>query len=152
MARRIIQATAIVMFVMMAFGCANRARTGAATGAVLGGLLGEAIDDDGEEGLIIGAIAGGALGYIIGNEMDKRDKRQMQKGLETKKNDQTHKWTNQKDGTRYSVTPVRTFKNDKGQPCREFILRMKKDGETERSKGVSCQKENGEWEMIKQTS
>jgi len=61
----------VLVGMLMAVGCANKAQTGALTGAALGAGVGAAVGDG--EGAAIGAAAGGIGGYMVGNEMDKSD-------------------------------------------------------------------------------
>ena len=67
---------ALSLFLSSCAGGPNKAGIGAAGGAAGGAILGQAIGHN-TEATLIGAAVGGLLGYIIGNEMDKYDREQL---------------------------------------------------------------------------
>lgn len=58
-------------------GCATKARTAALAGGGVGALIGQAAGRD-TEGTLIGAAVGTGIGYIIGNEMDKKEAKELE--------------------------------------------------------------------------
>ena len=94
----------------------NKAGIGAAGGAAGGALLGQAIGHN-TEATLIGAVAGGLIGYIIGNEMDKYDRQQLNHVYERGVSGQTNSWSNPDNGNSYKVTPKPAYSNPStGQP------------------------------------
>lgn len=71
----------IVSGVLAAFitagGCATAGRTGALAGGGVGAIIGQAAGRD-TEATLIGAAIGTGVGYIIGNEMDKKQARELE--------------------------------------------------------------------------
>lgn len=152
MNKSFVNITCLFLVFLLLLGCATRRQTGAVIGAAAGGALGELIDDEGEEGLIIGALAGGLLGYAIGDYMDRRDRRQLERTLEKTPDDRTRSWTNKSTGRDIAVTPTDTFTNEQGRPCRAFELEFETSETTKQADGVACQRPNGEWEIVKQST
>jgi hypothetical protein len=73
--------------------CANRGQTGAVGGAAAGALIGQAIGHN-TEGTLIGAAVGTMLGYIVGSEMDKYDRQQLDHMYERGVSNQRSTWVN----------------------------------------------------------
>ncbi|MGB5984083.1 MAG: glycine zipper domain-containing protein, partial [Desulfobacterales bacterium] len=69
---------AALSLVTLFSGCAgmNKAQSGALGGAAGGAAIGQMIGHN-TEATLIGAAVGTMLGYIVGNEMDKYDKQQL---------------------------------------------------------------------------
>ena len=70
-----------VLFLLALSSCATKGQTGALGGAAGGALIGQAIGHN-TGATLIGAAVGGALGYMIGNEMDKYDRDQLNRAYE----------------------------------------------------------------------
>jgi surface antigen len=67
------------------------------------------------------------------------------RALETKVSGSTVDWQNPDTGNGVRVTPVRTFRNQGGQYCREFQrVRFGSTGEA-RDQGIACRVGAGEW-------
>lgn len=80
-----------LLFLMLLASCANRAQTGAAGGAAAGALIGQAIGHN-TGGTLIGAAVGTMLGYIVGSEMDKYDRQQLDHMYERGVSNQRSTW------------------------------------------------------------
>ncbi len=52
--------------------------------------------------------------------MDRQDRMEMQRALETAPTGQAISWRNPDNGNQYSIKPTRTYYNNE-QPCREYI-------------------------------
>ncbi len=65
---------ALAAFAAASIGCRSRGQTGALAGAGIGALAGQAIGGD-TGSTLIGSGVGAGLGYIVGNEMDKSERR-----------------------------------------------------------------------------
>jgi len=72
--------TLIGLMALMSTSCANldmnKGAQGAIGGAAGGALIGQAIGRD-TQATLIGAAVGTMLGYIVGNEMDKYDRKEL---------------------------------------------------------------------------
>ena len=99
---------ALFSFLVSLSSCANqqcnRAQTGAVGGAAGGALIGQIIGHN-TEATLIGAAVGTMLGYIVGNEMDKYDRQELNHVYERGMSAQTASWINPDNGNQYHVTP-----------------------------------------------
>ncbi len=126
---------------------------GTAIGVVAGGLLGSRFGK-GEGQLAaaaIGALAGGFIGGSIGKNMDENDKRMLaltsQKALETAPSGSAVEWNNPDSGNYGSVQPVRTFKDQSGQYCREYSQTVVVAGKQQKAYGMACRQPDGQWKI-----
>jgi len=125
-------------------GCVtNKAQTGALGGAAGGAIIGQAIGHN-TGGTLIGAAVGSLFGYMVGNEMDKADKAQLNNVYETSPSQQTTQWTNPDSGNHYSVTPQPAYKDDSGRNCREAEILTTIDGKAEKTIATAC-RIDGRW-------
>ncbi len=126
----------------------NKAGMGAAGGAAGGALIGQAIGQN-TEATLIGLAIGGMLGYMIGNEMDKFDKQQLNRVYEQGTSGQTNSWRNPDSGNQYQVTPqAATYPNPStNQPCRQAEIQTLIDGKTETAYSTACRDSNGRWQL-----
>ena len=131
-------------------GCANVTNegVGTVTGGVVGGLLGSQFG--GGAGKVAaaagGALIGAFLGGRIGQYMDKQDKIEMQRALETAPVGQSVRWTNPDNGNQYSVKPMRTYYTNE-QPCREYLTNATIGGKVEKIYGKACRQADGSWKI-----
>ena len=93
--------TAALTLSLMATGCQTKGQTGALVGAGIGALAGQAIGGN-TAGTLIGAGVGAGIGYIIGNEKDKKDARQLQKENQGTSHDQVGSL----GGTRWKIVSI----------------------------------------------
>ncbi len=125
----------------------NKAGMGAAGGAAGGAILGQAIGHN-TEATLIGAVAGGLLGYIIGNEMDKYDREQLNHVYERGVSGKTNAWRNPDNGNSYQVTPQPAYSNpSSGQPCRQAAIQSVIDGKQETIYSTACRGNDGHWQL-----
>ena len=124
----------------------NKAQTGAVGGAAGGALLGQMIGGD-TEATLIGAAVGTMLGYIVGNEMDKYDKRQLNQAYETGVSHQGSSWVNPDTGNQYVVTPEPAYQNSTNQVCREAEIEAVIDGQRQTTQATACRDDNGQWRL-----
>lgn len=68
------------------------------------------------------------------------------KALETHLSGESLQWGGAKAARVGSITPVRTYKSDQGQYCREFIQRQSEAGQINEQRGVACRGEQG-WQL-----
>lgn len=126
-------------------GClATKAQQGGAGGAAAGALIGQAIGRN-TGATLLGAAIGGMLGYVVGNEMDKADRQQLNNVYEYTPDHTTTEWHNPNTGNDYRVTPQRTFVDQStNQDCREVEILSTIDGKAEKTYATAC-RENGKW-------
>ncbi|MEE4165942.1 MAG: glycine zipper domain-containing protein [Desulfocapsaceae bacterium] len=123
----------------------NKGQKGAIGGAAGGALLGQAIGRN-TEATIIGAAVGTVLGYIVGNEMDKFDRQQLNNAYERGPSGQPVTWVNPDSGNNYQVVPQPAYTNPTtSQVCREAEIMATIDGQPQVTKTVACRNDRGEW-------
>jgi surface antigen len=87
-----------------------------------------------------------AIGYIVGNEMDKYDRQELNHVYERGVSGQTTSWVNPDNGTRYKVTPQPAYTNN-SRPCRKAEITAIIDGKTERTYATACRDDYGRWQI-----
>ena len=129
-------------------GNCNRKEIGTVLGAVVGGAIGSQIGDgDGRVvATVIGAVLGGAVGREIGRDLDEEDRACVGHGLELAKAGQSVRWVNNQSGVSYLLTPQAPSKKD-AKNCRQFTLKVSRNGKSESSKGSACRDSSGAWKM-----
>lgn len=136
-----------LLFLMLLASCANRAQTGAAGGAAAGALIGQAIGHN-TQGTLIGAAVGTMLGYIVGSEMDKYDRQQLDHMYERGVSNQRSTWVNPDTGNQYTVTPQPAYQEPSSRRvCRRAEIEAVIDGRPERTYSTACRNEYGQWEL-----
>ncbi|KTD34016.1 RT0821/Lpp0805 family surface protein [Legionella israelensis] len=141
----------IVSLSMFMAGCAqvNNEGVGTVAGGVVGGLLGSQFG--GGSGKVAaaagGALLGAYLGGNIGRTMDRLDRLEMQRALETAPTGKSVQWKNPDTGNRYSVKPTRTYYHQH-QPCREYITHATIGGKTQQIYGKACRQADGSWRVV----
>jgi len=138
-------------FSVLLSGCAevNNEGIGTLTGGVVGGLIGSQFG--GGSGKVAAAAGGALLGaYVggnIGRTMDKVDRMQMQRALETAPTGRAVNWQNPDSGNTYIVRPTRTYYANQ-QPCREYTTRALIGGKSQEIYGKACRQPDGSWRVI----
>ena len=136
-----------LLFLMLLASCANRAQTGAVGGAAAGALIGQAIGHN-TGGTLIGAAVGTMLGYIVGSEMDKCDRQQLDHMYERGVSNQRSTWVNPDTGNQYTVTPQPAYQEPSSRRvCRRAEIEAIIDGRPERTYSTACRNEYGQWEL-----
>jgi surface antigen len=131
-------------------GCAqvNNEDIGMVTGGVVGGLLGSQFG--GGAGKVAAAAGGAFIGTMIGGRigkyMDRQDKLEVERALETAPTGREVSWNNPDSGYHYHVTPTRTYYVDKA-PCREYVTQAEINGKIEKIHGKACRQPNGTWRV-----
>lgn len=136
-----------LLFLLLLASCANRGQTGAVGGAAAGALIGQAIGHN-TEGTLIGAAVGTMLGYIVGSEMDKYDRQQLDHMYERGVSNQRSTWVNPDTGNQYTVTPQPAYQEPSSRRvCRRAEIEAIIDGRPERTYSTACRNEYGQWEL-----
>lgn len=142
------------MLLMLA-SCANspysKGVQGAGVGAVGGALVGQAIGRN-TEATLIGAAVGTMLGYIVGNEMDKYDRQQLNYAYEYGPSGQTSSWHNPDTGNSYQVVPQPAYTEpaNPNVPCRRAEILATIDGKTQKTYTTACRNSSGQWVLQNQ--
>jgi surface antigen len=130
--------------------CANytKGQQGAGIGGASGALIGQAIGRN-TEATLIGAAVGTLLGYIVGNEMDKFDRQQLNQAYEEGPSGQGTSWQNPDNGNSYQVIPQPAYTQplQPQRPCRRAEILANIDGKTERTYTTACRNNAGQWEL-----
>lgn len=127
--------------------CATSGQSGAALGGAVGAIAGQAIGHN-TEGTLIGAGVGTMLGYLIGNEMDKYDRQQLDHMYERGVSNQTSSWVNPDTGNQYAVTPQPAYQQPgTNRWCRQAEIDSWIDGRKETVQTTACRNANGRWEI-----
>lgn len=149
----------ICMFLLSACADMQRLSTtmttiiGGAGGAIIGQMIGHST-----EATLIGTAVGTMLGYIVGNEMDKFDRKRLNKICETGTSGLTQAWVNPDTRNEYWVTPEqpyhrpsrRQYQRQYRQPervCRKAEIIAIIDGRRERTYTTACRDANGSWKL-----
>ena len=141
--------TAIIAlcFLLTLSSCATKGQTGAVGGAAAGALIGQAIGHN-TEATLIGAAVGSLLGYIVGNEMDKYDRMQLNHVYDRGVSNQRTSWVNPDTGNQYAVTPHPAFQEPRSNRiCRKAEIEAVIDGRIEQTYSTACLDQHGRWEL-----
>ena len=123
----------------------NKGQQGAIGGAAGGALIGQAIGRN-TEATLIGAAVGTMLGYIVGNEMDKYDKQQLNNAYDRGPSGQPVAWVNPDTGNNYQVVPQRPYTNKStNQVCRQAEIMATIDGKPQKTITTACRNSQGQW-------
>lgn len=147
--KKLAMAGVVVSFLLTACGPPNHEDIGTLAGGVVGGLVGSQFG--GNSGKVAaaagGALIGAFLGGNIGRAMDKIDRMEMQRALETAPSGKTVAWKNPDTGNRYTVRPTKTYYLNTQQPCREYVTQAVIDGRVEEVRGTACRQPDGSWKV-----
>jgi surface antigen len=140
----------LLLLPMIAIGlssCGNytKGQKGVGIGGAGGALIGQAIGRN-TEATLIGAAVGSLLGYIVGNEMDKYDRRELNHAYEYGPSGQATSWRNPDNGNSYQVVPQPAYTQQQ-QHCRRAEILATIDGKTERTYTTACRNSAGQWEL-----
>jgi surface antigen len=138
----------LVCSTFLLMSCANtnltKGQQGAVGGGAAGALIGQAIGHN-TEATLIGAAVGTMLGYIVGNEMDKYDRQQLNHVYERGVSGNTSSWVNPDSGNQYQVTPQPAYSNPGNQNCRQAEIIAVIDGRQEKTYSTACRDAHGNW-------
>ena len=147
MKRIIASLTLCAVLLSGVYGCANKAQTGAGVGAMTGATIGALTAKNKVSGAAIGAGIGLLLGYMVGNEMDKYDKEQINKALETQPSGKPMAWKNPDNGNQYEATPQPAYvQNDK--VYRDIYIKANVDGQEKDVKAKAYRQPDGQWVLV----
>ncbi len=129
-------------------GTCNRDKIGTVLGAVAGGVIGNrtASEENRTVATVAGVVIGGIVGNTIGKTMDNRDVQCTGQALERVGDNQTVAWKNSTNGQEYQVTPLRTYSQEGGLYCREYMTRTAGGTRAETTQNA-CRHPDGSWRM-----
>lgn len=132
----------------IASGTCNRDKIGTVLGAVAGGVIANrtASEENRTVATVAGVVIGGIVGNTIGRTMDNRDVQCTGQALERVSDNQTVAWKNSSNGQEYQVTPTRTYSQEGGLYCREYVTRTAGSTRAE-STQQACRHPDGSWRM-----
>lgn len=119
-------------------------------GTIIGGLIGAVAGSQIGNGrgrvaaVIGGTVIGAVIGGQVGKSMDHADHRQVQHTLEHARTGQPISWQNPDSGSRYTVTPTRTYRSG-SLPCREYEAWVFIGGYEQKVNGIACRQPDGSW-------
>ncbi len=121
---------------------------GTVTGGVVGGLIGSQFGSGSGKiaAAVGGAMVGAYLGGKIGQYMDRQDRLEMQRALETAPTNKVVVWTNPDNGNQFTVRPTRTYYVHE-LPCREYTTTAVIGGKTQQIYGKACRQPDGSWQV-----
>lgn len=137
----------VVLLALTACSGVNKSQIGAGGGAAAGAIIGQAIGHD-TESTLIGAAIGTMLGYIVGNEMDKYDREQLNHVYERGMSNQTSAWINPDTGNQYRVTPKPAYTDPRTHRiCRDAEIDAVIEGKRQKTYTRACRDEYGHWQI-----
>lgn len=129
-------------------GCTN-SDVGTLSGGAIGGLVGSRFGRG--DGRVVatagGALIGAFIGNRIGQTMDKVDRQEMNRALETAPAGRSVSWQNPDTGNEYNVKPTRTY-YEGSQPCREYTTTAIIGGKHQKIYGRACRTADGSWKVV----
>lgn len=108
--------------------------------------------------LLVWAVFGGVTvqGEEYGELFEAPEQQAMEDTLQyTLENNRTNEagaWVNPDTGRSGSLLPVRTFQNEDGQYCREYVTTIFIDGEEQQGYGTACRQPDGNWKIVSEDS
>ena len=119
---------------------------GAAGGALLGSQFGSGTGQI--AATAIGTLAGALAGRQIAKGMSDTDQRRASEAERTSvRNNEPIVWNNPETGNGGEIRPVRTYRSDSGQTCREYTHTVHIDGNPETARGTACRQSDGTWRL-----
>lgn len=125
-------------------------------GAILGGILGGVIGHQFGEGrgqtamTVIGAATGSLIGGRLARDraISDYERRAAYVALESTPSGEVVPWTDPDQGSSGSYTPLRTWRNEAGEYCREYQQVVTIGGQEERAFGTACRQPDGTWRIV----
>jgi surface antigen len=127
----------------------KKGQVGGVGGAAAGAIIGQAIGHN-TEATLIGAAIGGLLGYIVGNEMDKYDLRELNHVYERGASNRPSSWVNPDTGNQYTVVPQPAYTDpNTRRVCRKAEIDAVIDGKMQKTYATACRDAYGHWQLQK---
>lgn len=139
-------------FISLLTSCATPRGDNEAGGMIIGGILGGVLGHEIGSGhgrtaaTVIGTLIGTTIGGNVGRSMDKTDRLNVARSLETVRTGVGTTWRNPDTGYQYRVVPTSTFEVN-NTPCREYTVDATIGGKTEQIYGTACRQADGSWKV-----
>lgn len=88
---------------------------------------------------LVGAFQGAGLGGVAARAMDKADRRQAARALDSVPSGQSTNWRNRETGDSFVLTPTRTVEQ-LGTICRDFTVQAVVGGRADTALGSACRR------------
>lgn len=142
-------------------GCAlhdkkNKLAVAAVAGGVAGGFLGFSAFGPGTAGILgslaIGGVSAGAA-YLVTEEMLRREERASLRkatyqSLQYGEEGEEAVWTAPQSGASAKIMPLRTFRDQAGRLCRDFVVVFDIGRTRESIKRTACKGIDGSWQTV----
>lgn len=140
----------VVSLALVACEPGNNTTGATLAGAAAGGLLGAAAFGGSAQwvGIVGGALLGSVVGNQIGKYMDRQDQANMQNAIVKTPVGSQAQWTNNKTNTTYVVRPVKNYKSNNGNYCREYQTTVTVEGKQQQGYGKACRQADGAWRIV----
>jgi surface antigen len=96
-----------------------------------------------------GSLLGGVLKNTVGRMLSAEDltyyEKTSQYALENTRTGTTSSWVSPASGNSGAITPIRTFKTDKGVFCRDFTQTITVTNQTKQAYATACRHAKGVW-------
>lgn len=155
LSRRINAALVIPVFAaaLVVSACETKEQQGTVAGAVVGGAVGSLFGSGSGRVVAIGAgaLAGGFIGNRIGKNMDDTDRLKAQQAAQraqTAPVGSNVQWSNPDSGNNGNYYVAQEGFDSSGNRCRQFEHTVNAGGQTEVTKGVVCQRADGQWVTV----
>ena len=125
---------------------------GGVVGLVGGSIASEAVAATGRSRTpyaVAGTAAGPLVGPRVGRVMDEVDHHCIGRTLEYAPDNHRVRWQNDAKDLTYVVTPVRTFQNQNGLYCREYIATTAMSGKALETVASACRSASGSWKLLR---
>jgi surface antigen len=142
-------------------GCAitdkkNKLAMAAVLGGLAGGFVGFSVFGPGTGGLLGGMMLGGAsagAAYLLTEEALAREERASlhqatYQSLQNGQEGTASEWTGPQSGASAKIMPLRTFRDQAGRLCRDFVVVFDIGQTRDSIKRTACQGIDGSWQTI----
>lgn len=99
--------------------------------------------------VVAGAATGPLVGPRLARAMDDVDHHCVGRTLEYAPDNHRVRWQSETNNTAYLVVPVRTFQNQGGLYCREYLASVTVGGKAQEALASACRAANGTWKLLR---
>lgn len=151
----------LAVIVSLLTGCAitdkkNKLAMAAVVGGVAGGFVGFSVFGPGTSGLMAALAIGGAsagAAYLATEEVLYREERASlhqatYQSLQYSKEGQATDWSGSQSGTSAKIMPTRTFRDQAGRLCRDFVVVFDIGKTRDSVMRTACQGVDGSWQTV----
>ena len=133
--------------------CDRRQLANDAFGGVVGLVGGvtskDAVVTTGRSHVVAGAATGPLVGPRLARAMDDVDHHCVGRTLEYAPDNHRVRWQSDTNNSAFLVVPVRTFQNQGGLYCREYLASVTVGGKAQEALASACRASNGTWKLLR---